>query len=142
MKKVGRKRGFISVVCALMLVLSGCAATTTELSDKFDEGTVKSESAKAVEYFNERDYQTIIDMGVQKMKDSITAEEFAKQSDPYLDKCGSFQEIEKTVTLGSEDKKTGAQYGGVVMVGKYEDGKIQFTIMFDEDMKLVQFTIK
>lgn len=33
-------------------------------------------------------------------------------------------------------------YGGVVMIGDYEDGKIQFTIAFDEDMKLVQFLIK
>lgn len=122
------------------LFLTGCAQS--QLSDKFDEETVKEEAKKAVELFNERDYQGILDMGDENMKNSITAEQFAEASDPYLDKCGEFQEIGKTVVLGTTDKETGKEFGGVVMIGNYEDGKIQFTIAFDEDMKLVQFLIK
>lgn len=122
------------------LFLTGCAQS--QLSDKFDEETVKEEAKKAVELFNERDYQGILDMGDENMKNGITAEQFAEASDPYLDKCGEFQEIGKTVVLGTTDKETGKEFGGVVMIGNYEDGKIQFTIAFDEDMKLVQFLIK
>lgn len=81
-------------------------------------------------------------MGDENMKNGITAEQFAEASDPYLDKCGKFQEIGKTVVLGTSDKETGKEFGGVVMIGNYEEGKIQFTIAFDEDMKLVQFLIK
>lgn len=122
------------------LFLTGCAQS--QLSDKFDEETVKEEAKKAVELFNERDYQGILDMGDENMKNGITAEQFAEASDPYLDKCGEFQEIGKTVVLGTTDKETGKEFGGIVMIGNYEDGKIQFTIAFDEDMKLVQFLIK
>lgn len=69
-------------------------------------------------------------------------EDFASQSDPYLEKCGEFQEIAKTITVGNVDQETQQAFGGVVMVGKYKDGTIQFTIAFDEDMKLVQFIIR
>ena len=134
------KKGLFMMGMLAALFLTGCSQN--QLSDKFDEETVKEEAEKAVELFNERDYQGIIDMGDENMKNSITAEQFAEASDPYLDKCGEFQEIGKTVVLGSTDEDTGMDYGGVVMIGNYADGKIQFTIGFDEDMKLVQFLIK
>lgn len=124
-----------------VVLMTGCG-TNTNLPDSFDEKTVREESEKAVDYFNERDYQSIIDMGSDELKDNMTAEAFASQSDPYLDKRGDFEKIEKTVVMGNVDKKTGKEYGGVVMICKYEKGKIQFTIGFDEEMKLVQFLIK
>ena len=133
-------KGMIAAGILAALFLTGCSQN--QLSDKFDEETVKEEAEKAVELFNERDYQGILDMGDENMKNGITAEQFAEASDPYLDKCGEFQEIGKTVVLGSSDKETGKEFGGVVMIGNYEKGKIQFTIAFDEDMKLVQFLIK
>lgn len=135
------KKAFMVMGFVLVMFLTGCQGQA-QLSDKFEEETVKSEAMKSVEYFNARDYQGILDMGAQELKDAITVEEFAEQCDPVLDKCGEFEEIEKTVVVGNMDKKTGAEYGGVVMLGEYEDGKIQFTIAFDEEMKLVQFVIK
>ncbi|MDD3338407.1 MAG: DUF3887 domain-containing protein [Lachnospiraceae bacterium] len=132
--------GILGILISLLLV--GCSGPGSELPEAFDEETVKSEAMKAVELFNARDYQGIIDMGDDNLKAAITEEVFAKQGDPYLDKDGAFQEIEKTVVLGSKDKNTGLEYGGVVMIGDYENGKIQFTISFDVDMKLVQFVIR
>ena len=64
----------------------------------------------------------------------LTVDEFANQCDPYLEKCGSFKEISKTIFLGNVDKETQAAYGGVVMIGSYEEGTIQFTISFNEDI--------
>lgn len=136
------KNWIVVIALILVVMLAGCSSASTELSDQFDEETVKAEAMKSIDLFNSKDYQGIIDMGSDEMKESITADEFKKQSDPYLDKNGSFKEIEKTVVLGSENKKTNESYGGVVMIGKYENGKIQFTIGFDEEMKLIQFRIK
>lgn len=124
----------------VILTLTACGAQS--LPDQFDEETVKAEAIKAVGYFNERDYQGIIDMGSDEFQELITVEDFASQSDPYLEKCGEFQEIAKTITVGNVDQETQQAFGGVVMVGKYKDGTIQFTIAFDEDMKLVQFIIR
>ena len=71
-----------------------------------------------------------------------TAEDFAEACDPYLDEKGEFEEIEKTAVLGNTDKTTGDEYGGVIMVGAYENGKLQFTIGFNEEMEMVQFYIR
>lgn len=127
-------------VCIMILSITACGAQP--LPEGFDEETVKSEAERAIGYFNDRDYQGIIDMGSDAFQDLLTAEEFASQSDPYLEKCGEFQEIAKTIVLGNVDQETQAAFGGVVMVGDYKEGTIQFTIAFDEDMKLVQFIIR
>lgn len=132
--------GMIAGLLVVMLLIPSCGAQS--LPDKFDEDTVKAEAEKAIGYFNGRDYQSILDMGNDAFQDAITLDSFETQSNPYLDKCGEYQEIAKTIVLGNVDKATEKQYGGVVMVGKYENGTIQFTIGFDEDMKLVQFFIK
>lgn len=142
-KKMKRVKQFVVVMIGLIwlsALMIGCGQS--KLSDTFDEETIKEEAMRAIGYFNEKNYQGLIDMGSKELKESITVEELAKASDPYLDKCGTFKEITKTVVVGNKDSKTGNEYGGVVMIGKYEDGKIQFTIAFDQDMKLVQFLIK
>lgn len=129
------------LVLTAVMLLTGCAKGA-KLSDKFDEETVKAEAMKAVEYFNERDYASILAMGSEEFKKALTEEAFAQAVDPYLDKNGAFMKITKTAVLGNKDEETGEEYGGVVMVGKYENGKIQFVISFDEEMKLVQFVIR
>lgn len=80
------------LVCSVF-GLAGCK--TGKLSDKFQEDTVKEKAEEAIGYFNEHDYQSIIDMGSPEMQDSITAEEFAEAGDPYLEKCGAFQTYAK-----------------------------------------------
>lgn len=124
----------------LTILLTGCGGS--KLPEGFAEEEVKAECLKAVDFFNQRDYQSILDMGSKEMQEALTAEQFAQQCDPQLDKKGEFQEIGKSVVMGNEDKSAGTSYAGMVLVGKYENGKIQFTIGFDGDMKLVQFVIK
>ena len=126
------------LVLTAVMLLTGCAKGA-KLSDKFDEETVKAEAMKAVEYFNERNYASILAMGSEEFKKALTEEAFAQAVDPYLDKNGAFMKITKTAILGNKDEETGEEYGGV---GKYENGKIQFVISFDEEMKLVQFVIR
>lgn len=137
-----RKRsiGWIVGIFVIMLIFTACGAQP--LPEQFDEETVKAEAQRAVDYFNDRDYQNIIDMGSEAFQEQLTAENFAAQSDPYHEKCGEFQEIVKTIVLGNVNQETQESFGGVVMVGSYEEGTIQFTIAFDEDMKLVQFIIR
>ena len=48
------------LVLTAVMLLTGCAKGA-KLSDKFDEETVKAEAMKAVEYFNERNYASILD---------------------------------------------------------------------------------
>ena len=143
MKNLFKKKGMIGKIAGVfMMILTLTACGAQPLPEQFDEETVKAEAQKAVDYFNDQDYQSIIDMGSDSFQEILTAENFASQSDPYHEKCGAFQEIAKTNVLGNVDQETQESFGGVVMVGRYEEGTIQFTIAFDEDMKLVQFIIR
>lgn len=143
MKRLLRRKGLFGRIVGLcMMILSITACGAQPLPEGFDEETVKAEAERAIGYFNDQDYQSIIDMGSDAFREILTAEEFAAQSDPYLEKCGEYQEIVKTIVLGNIDQETQAAFGGVVMVGSYKEGTIQFTIAFDEDMKLVQFIIR
>ncbi len=143
MKNLFKKKGMIGKIAGVfMMILTLTACGAQPLPEQFDEETVKAEAQKAVDYFNDQDYQSIIDMGSDAFQEILTVENFASQSDPYHEKCGAFQEISKTIVLGNVDQETQESFGGVVMVGRYEEGTIQFTIAFDEDMKLVQFIIR
>lgn len=140
MKILDRKFSKMIVLLVMLFTLTACGAQP--LPEQFEEDKVRETAEQAVGYFNEQDFQSIIDMGNEEFRELLTAEEFASQSDPYLEKCGAFQEISKTIFLGNVDKETQAAYGGVVMVGSYEEGTIQFTIAFTEDMELIQFLIR
>ncbi len=143
MKMQSERKGICGRIVGLFMViitLTACGAQS--LPEQFDEETVKAEAEKAIGYFNAQDYQSIIDMGSDAFQELISVENFASQSDPYHEKCGAFEEIAKTIVLGNVDEETQQSFGGVVMVGKYEEGTIQFTIAFDEEMKLVQFVIR
>lgn len=143
MKNLLDKKGLPGrIACVLIVILTLTACGAQSLPDQFDEETVKAEAKKAVDYFNDRDYQSIIDMGSDEFQELISVENFASQSAPYHEKCGEFEEITKTIVVGNVDKETQQAFGGVVMVGKYEEGTIQFTIAFDENMRLVQFIIR
>lgn len=128
------------VMLGMLLMLTACGAQP--LPEQFEEDTVKASAEQAIGFFNEQDYQSILDMGSAEFQEVLTVEEFSNQCDSYLEKCGAFKEISKTIFLGNVDKETQAAYGGVVMVGSYEKGTIQFTIAFNEDMEIIQFVIR
>lgn len=123
-----------------VVFLSGC--NREKLPDSFDEAVVQEEAEKAVAFFNERDYQGIIDMGDDNLKSNSTVEKFEESCDPLLDEKGDFQEISKISIVGSVDKSTGTKYGGAIVTGSYTEGEIVFSIAFNEDMELVQFIIR
>lgn len=138
-KKIG---GVLAGVLMAVILLAGCQNGNEEQPEVFDRETVESEAVRSIGYFNERDYQSILDMGSEELKEAITPEQFAQQCDPILEAKGGFQEIVKTVYKEQEEEKSGLVYGGVMIVGAYEKGKIQFAIAFDEEMKLIQFLVK
>lgn len=134
--------GILAGLSMVACLLTGCQSAGAELPDSFEEELVEEEALRSIDYFNEGDYQSIIEMGSKELKEAITAEEFAEQCGPMREKRGAFREIKKTVFLGGGDEKEGTEYGGAVLVGDYENGRITFHIGFDGDMKLVEFLVQ
>lgn len=140
MKRMQKKSCLLVFVSLLCVLLTGC--TNMALGDMFDEAQVLQKSREAIDYFNGGDYQAIIDMGGEALRGQLTVEDFDAQAAPKKEKLGAFKEITKEEVLGTVDKETGMNYAGTVTVARYEHGKLKFTIAYDEDMNLVQFTIK
>ncbi len=134
----GMLTGLSMVVC----LLTGCQSLGTELPDSFDEERMEEEALRAIGYFNEKDYQSVLDMGCTEFQEFLTAEEFAEQCDPILDKRGKFREIVKTVSMGCKNEEGEVEYGGLVLVADYEDGRICFHITINENMELMEFLVQ
>lgn len=134
----GMLTGLSMVVC----LLTGCQSLGTELPDSFDEERMEEEALRAIGFFNEKDYQSVLDMGCTEFQEFLTAEEFAEQCDPILDKRGKFREIVKTVSMGCKNEEGEVEYGGLVLVADYEDGRICFHITINENMELMEFLVQ
>ena len=116
------------MICIMILavMLTGCAGKQ-KLSDKFDEAEVKAAAEEVIEILNEGDIDTLVDQKWNSVMKSMAGKEMmTEQVLPIVEELGAFEEFDKEA---------------VVKV-KYEKRKAQFTISFDEDMKVGGFYIK
>lgn len=135
----------IGTIMALALMGAVCLAGCSQkekLPDTFEETAVREKAEKVVGLFNEKDYQGIIDMGDESLKEKNTVEQFTESCDPLLEEKGAFKELGDVDIVGTVDKATGTKYGGAIIEGSYENGEIVFSIAFNEKMELVQFLVR
>lgn len=125
----------------LMGMLTGCGKST-ELADVFDEKEVISKAENAVTVVNEDGFEEFHELWDDSLKSKILEKDYNEQVLAVVEKKGEFKGIGKSVVVGQTDEKTGKNYAVAVLVGEYSDGKIQYTISFDEDMNMIGFFIK
>ncbi len=113
----------------LLLVNSSLGGCGTELSEKFDEDKVKEAAKAIVEKVNAGNLKEVYE-------DSFTP---VMQNGVAFDE---FQEFSKVEVKGTKDKDTGTEYAAAMVLAKYEDGQIMFTISFDTNMKCAGFYYK
>lgn len=125
----------------LMGMLAGCGKST-ELAEVFDEKEVISKAENAVTVVNEDGFEEFHELWDDSLKSKILEKDYNEQVLAVVEKKGEFEGIGKTVVVGQTDEKTGKNYAIAVLVGEYSDGKIQYTISFDENMNMIGFFIK
>ncbi len=124
------------------VMLAGCAGSQ-KLSDKFDEEEVKEAAREVIEILNDKDVDTLVDEKWNSMMKSMAGKEMmTDQVLPIVEDLGAFEEFDKEAVTGSKDKDTEQEFAVAVVKVKYEKRKAQFTISFDEDMKVGGFYIK
>lgn len=130
-------------VFALMMVITLVMLNTyAPLPEQFDAAAVEADAKEAIEYFNAREYQSIIDMSEGLMDDSVTAEQIAEQCGALQDELGAFQEYTEVELAGLTDKNTNDEFGCAIIKAEYENGKAKFIIAFNEEMQLAQFYVQ
>lgn len=110
------------------VVLGGC--TTSKLSDVYDEEVLKKDAQGIVNMLCDEEYDKVVDKMSENLKDKISAERLKESLQPIIDKLGNLKSISKEGVIGNEDLAT------VVEVVEFDNGKAQFTITYNEDMKL------
>lgn len=112
------------------------------LPEQFDAVAVEEDAKEVVEYFNSRDYQSIINMTKGFGDGSVTVEQMAEQCDIKLDELGAFKGYESVKLVGASDDSTETEFGGAIIKAEYENGNAKFTIAFNEEMQLAQFYVQ
>lgn len=140
MKK--RKTRNIAGMLLLAFLLSGCAQTH-KLSEKFDEAEVKVAAEEVIEALNNAEVDTLVEEDWNAtMKSALDAESVKTQILPIIEELGEFEGFDQEAVTGGKDPDTEQEFAVAVVKAKYEKRKAQFTISFDEDMKVGGFYIK
>lgn len=121
-------------------VLTSCGAG--KLSENYNEDEVITKAQQVVELFNEKDYEAVTDMVREDLQEQLSADVLENALDEKLTAAGEFVEYSQSVTAGQQDKSTGEDYAITVLICKYENSNLTFTISMDEDMNLVGIYMK
>ena len=143
--KMGKTRYFTGIILLAVLlagVLTACAGSR-KLSDKFDEAEVKAAAEEVIEILNEGDVDTLVDEKWNTvMKSMVGKDVLTGEILPIVEELGAFEAFDKEAVTGNTDQDTDQEYAVAVIMVQYEKRKAQFTISFDEDMKVGGFFIK
>ncbi len=138
----GRMYRFFFMVVLTAALLYGCGSSQ-KLSEKFDAEEVKKAAEEVIGLVNEGDFDTLAEEKWNTiMQTSLDADTMAAQVEPVVEELGEFQSFDKEAVVGETDKETEQEFAVAVIRVQYEKRKAQYTISFDEDMKVGGFYIK
>jgi len=127
------------IVKVFFILLTGLIVTACSSGgEKVDEKTAKKYEAKAedvVKNLNHQEYSKMIAQFDSKMKKSLT-EEKLKELEPTIAEAGEYKSITK-----SSVEKIEEMYK-VVLVTKYENAKLTYTISFNDKDQLSGLYVK
>lgn len=129
----------LSVLLTLILLaglLAGCSKN--KLADAFDEETVKQQAMTDITLAESNDFAGWKARFTPEYQSAVTEDAYTAYLNALNEK-GSFKEFGKIAIIGQE--QNGTNYAVAVVICKHENGDIQYTIAYDENMNLVQFTI-
>lgn len=126
------------IVIMILALFSGCSGGSgkQELDPAFNEDTLKQAAEKVIDQWNQQDFEAMTNEAAENVKDKMTVEGFSEAWDKYMPKLGAF------VKITQEEVGPNNEYALVIVVAEYANGKAQYTIGFDQEMKLNNFFIK
>ena len=134
---------FLSVLLTLTLVLvlfAGCS--TAKLSEKFDENNVKTTAENAINLLNQGEYEKFCtELPREDLKTALTVDVMKNAIAQVMPNAGAFVEFSSESIVSQKDKD-GNEIAIAVIVAKYDNQKVTYTISFDENMKLIGFYLK
>jgi len=128
------------ILLVFMITLSACVST--KLADIYDEAVVTERAKEIVEMINAQDYDKVNAEIRDDLQDQLTSEKLKDAMEAKLVEAGAFVEYQSTTTLGQKSKTSDEDYATVVLVGKYAESVIVYSITMDSNLDIVGFYVK
>lgn len=130
----------LSLILLILIMFTACAPES--LPDKFDEEKVKTSAENIITLFSNEEYEKITNEFTREdLKVGLTADVLGGAKSKIMPNAGSFVEFSNTSMVAQKDKE-GKDFVAAVLVVKYENQTVTYTISFDENMKLIGFYLK
>ncbi|MGV3074835.1 DUF3887 domain-containing protein [Clostridium baratii] len=123
---------FMVLFCGIIMV--GCG--TQKLSSNYSEEKLKAAAEETINNLNNNKYDEIVNGSRASLKAQLPKDKIKEAWEPLQEHLGKYKEISKI----SFQEKDGLAV--VVAIAQYEEGKVQFTLSYDEDMKLAGIYMK
>lgn len=133
---------FLSLSLALLMLLSLAACGSAGLSEEYDEAEVLARAKELVLLINTLDYEAVCGQLREDLSGAISPEELENAWDESLEKAGAFVEFKSAAASSQESKSTGENYAVAVLVCKYENASLTYTIFMDVDLNIVGMYMK
>lgn len=130
--------------CFLIATLTACnfGIRDDKLAEGFDAEEVKAKAQKLIGYINDDNLEDFCAVPMSdEMKKATTVDSMKLVFDQYIGKRGEFVKYKSCVAVGAKDPE-GNDYAAAVVVAKYENQTVTYTISYDLDMNLVGFYLK
>lgn len=139
---IGRSVKYViaALLCMFCLGLAGCSGSA-KLADCYDKDTLEKDAKATIELGESGDYEGLIAKFDESISGSLTKEGYEQYLELVKSK-GSFRKFGNVAFVGQHVDETDSDYAAVVVVAEYENGKLQYVVGYDEDMELVQYTVK
>ncbi|MEG1480833.1 DUF3887 domain-containing protein [Clostridium sp.] len=124
----------IVIVLFCGIVITGCGAS--KLSDNYSEDKLKIAAEETINNLNNENYDEIVNSGTEELKSGLSQDKIKEAWIPLKEKLGNYKEVSKI----SFQEKDGIAV--VVAIAEYENGKAQFTLSYNKDMKLAGIYMK
>ena len=123
---------FMVLFCGIIIV--GCG--TQKLSSNYSEEKLKAAAEETINNLNNNKYDEIVNGSRASLKAQLPKDKIKEAWEPLQEHIGKYKEISRI----SFQEKDGIAI--VVAIAQYEEGKVQFTLSYDEDMKLAAIYMK
>lgn len=133
-----KKRVFAVMAAVLALVILAVSGCGSKLAGGFDEETVKQQAMDDVTTGESGSYEAWKERFDPSLASSLTEDTYNSYL-AYVEEKGSFTEFGKCAVAGQS--KDGQDYAVVVLVAEHENEKIQYTLIYNTDMMLINYTI-
>lgn len=133
---------YLSLFLVLVLMISTAACGSAKLSDSFDKDQVISRSKEIVQTINTLDYDSIVSLLREDLQNQLTAAELETAWGKQLTKAGAFEDFKQATVVGTKSQTTDEDYAVAVLVCKYENSTLTYTMSFDTQLDLVGLYMK